>query len=166
MDWRVVDGYIVMTKDERENRIKALLEEYIQLANKLPHRTPDEVLNTLRMKYDEWFRAVESSVIDEFINRLDKRILAMDVDPYWDVSFENQYGASDVFNDFINSMSKLGPKAKSDRSLVTTTMNSIFSDVFNIRDGQDINRALKKDKQLHAVAKRLIKKLSKMGYNF
>lgn len=167
MDWKVVDGFITLSKEEREERIQALIDEYVQLAGKLPHRTPREILDIIKLNYNSWLRAIDIKIVDEFIDRLDRVIIQMDIDPYWDVSFENQRLTSDVFNEFVKRIARAGPNAKKDTSITTEVMNDVFGKAFRINsDSSSIIAELKNNSQLHSIAKRLIKRLDKMGYEF
>jgi len=68
-----------------------------------------------------------------------------------------------VFNRFIKSVGK----DKKDSIITTAVMNSVFGKAFNVtNDDESILKALRNNKQLHAIAKRMIKRLDKMGYEF
>jgi vacuolar-type H+-ATPase subunit E/Vma4 len=166
-DWRVKDGHIEISAEERNKRIKALLDEYVQIAKKLPQRTPKEILDILQLNYMDWFRSVDPDVVDDFVNQLDKRLIKMDFDPYWDVSLDFQMKAGEVFNVFIKAMNKAKPKRKKDRLAVSRVMNEAFGTIFGIHpDDRSLTRAIAGNKQLNRVAQRLVKRLEKMGYAF
>lgn len=165
-NWRVKDNYIQISDKEAVGRIDDLVGEYVKLIPKLGHHTPETLLDVLQFRYDDWFKAIDPKVNLKFIEALDKTLVKMDVDPYWEVSFDYQKKAGDVFNEFLTAMKKLNPSSKKDKLVVSNTLNAAFGKAYGVAPTTEaIMRALN-NKELARIAKRLVKTLGKMGYAF
>ena len=166
-NWKVTNGKIEISDAEADERLTELLAEYVHFADKLNHLTPKEVVEMLQTKYSDWFRAIDTKVIVQFVQEVDEVTLKMDVDPYWDVSIDFQKKAGDVFNIFLKDFKSKSNESKKDSRVVTDAVNKAFGKVFRISpDNRSIDAALKGNRQLNRVALRIFKKLSKMGYAF
>ncbi len=163
--WQVKDNAIHMSAEESDMRLTALLKEYKKLVTKLEDYTPEETVNVLRSGYREWLGAVEPSFNLRLIEELDKIIIKMGADPYWDVPFKLQRQTAKTFTMFLKTVKKENIDKK-DSVALTVALNEAFGKNFNVgADNRSINTAINSSKQMRKVAKRLFKRIEKMGYS-
>lgn len=155
-------GVLVLNPLERLVYSKSLTKDYLNYIKKLPTKTPKQLMDVIYLGRKAWFDVLSTDDLKFFNEMFDRLNSELDIDLQWEVSVGNQQRASNVFNGFIKKM-----RSRKSSLSATEALSEEFNRVFKTgTDHQNFISNISKNVQLRGVAKRVLKELLRLGYQF
>jgi hypothetical protein len=142
--------------------IKKLYKDFLAHQKLNPNLTPKDILIVIAAEVHDDFKDFDAESIYAISNGLEKILEDRDINTDWDVPTPYQVKAANIFKEFLEIR-----KTDRERNRITDSLlfKLVFSRAFNVKPNQaTMSKALASDKNLKAVSKKMLDRLTKLGY--
>jgi hypothetical protein len=154
---------VKLSPAERKSLIDELLADYYDIVKRNPNSPPKDILTAIATGRRGALSHLDPGEVKLVSKGVERELLSLGVDAYWDLPTHYQVAATKTFKLFIKERAKDPNKVTKD----SVALSKAFAKAFKLPDSSDlaVTKAMMKDKYVMKAAKKLVKKLDKMGYD-